>query len=92
MNDHKDPYDNTADKINYWRTKNGQEVDLVIKKDSKLIPIEIKSGNQQSIPSGLKSFINEYAPETAYVLNWSETKDTKYKNTKILFRPLWFKI
>ncbi len=44
--------------------------------------------NKTSIPSGLKSFIKKYSPDFAYVLNWTEIKEEKLFNTKILFRPL----
>lgn len=76
----------------YWRTPSKQEVDFVIKQENKLIPIEVKSGNESSVPSGLKSFIHKYSPEITYVLNWSEIKEETIGKTKILFRPLWWKI
>lgn len=83
---------NKQDLIYYWRSKNKLEVDFVIKKENKLIPIEIKSGTQEKIPDGLRQFINTYNPKEAYVLNWSNINNTKYKNTKIKFRPLWYPV
>lgn len=82
----------SLDQILFWRTKQGQEIDIVLKREKQLIPIEIKSGNETAVPSGLKSFINQYNPQTAYVLNWSEIKEVNHKGCRILFRPLWFPI
>ncbi len=76
--------------IYYWRTRQGQEVDIILKRENQLIPIEVKGGNQTSIPTGLKSFIRTYNPKEAYVLNWSIIKDEEYKNCLVKFRPIWF--
>lgn len=74
----------------FWRTKTGIEVDIVIKQADELIPIEIKSGDENNIPNGLYSFIKQYRPKNAYVLNWSVNKEINCENTKIHFRPIWF--
>ena len=79
----------TLDKIYYWRTKTKQEVDVVLKKEKQLVPIEVKGGDENRIPGSLKSFINQYHPRRAYVLNWSVVKDEKYDDCEVLFRPLW---
>jgi len=76
--------------IHFWRTVRKQEVDLVIKRENNLIPIEVKSGNEKSIPSGLKSFIRQYHPQKAFVLNWSIVQELEYQNCAVYFRPLWF--
>lgn len=78
------------DKIYYWRTKTGQEVDFVKKQENNLIPIEVKSGNYAKIPEGLKSFIRQYHPKKAFVLNWSIIQELEYQDCAIYFRPLWF--
>lgn len=79
-----------SDEIYFWRTKAGQEVDFIIKRENSLVPIEVKSGNEENIPEGLKSFIRRYHPQKAFVLNWSTVKDLKYKDCAVYFRPLWF--
>lgn len=82
----------TTDQLFYWRTPQNQEVDLVLKLQNELVPVEVKSGNESGLPTGLKAFIDRYNPKTAYVLNWSIVKESRYKNTSIFFRPLWFPI
>ncbi len=81
---------NVLEKIYFWRTRQNQEVDIILKRENTLIPIEVKGGNQTTIPSGLRSFIRNYQPTKAYVLNWSVIKDEQYKNCQVCFRPIWF--
>lgn len=78
------------DQICFWRTVRKQEIDLVKKRGNNLIPIEVKGGNEVSVPSGIKSFIRQYHPREAYVLNWSIIQELKYQNCSVYFRPLWF--
>ena len=80
------------DQLRYWRTKSGQEVDIVLKHETMLTPIEVKSGDTATIPSPLKSFIREYHPTVAYVLNWSLIRSLIYEGCTVYFRPLWFPI
>lgn len=79
-----------TDQLCFWRTVRQQEVDIILKNGNKNTPIEIKGGNQKTIPSGLRSFIRTYQPKEAYVLNWSIIKDEEYKDCQVHFRPVWF--
>src|SRR3989338_7091130 len=57
--------------IKFWRTKDGGEVDFIVLKDRKAIPIEVKATVERSeIPAGLKRFLHRYpATPSAYVIN-----------------------
>ena len=56
-------------KPKYWRTKSKAEVDFVLEFDNQLIPIEVKSGGMTgTITKSLRSFIETYQPEIAYVV------------------------
>lgn len=46
----------------YWETATGSEVDFIIIKNEKIIPIEVKSSNNNKSKS-LASFIKQYNPE-----------------------------
>ncbi len=60
-------YENKDFRINFWRTKSGQEVDFIL--DGK-IAIEIKSTRiDQRDLSGLRTFIAEYKPLKAIVVS-----------------------
>lgn len=76
--------------LHFWRTKTGQEVDIVIKSGNNAIPIEIKGGNCEEIPSGLQAFIKAYHPNEAYILNWSIVTSKKFLDCQVHFRPLWW--
>jgi len=73
-------------KIRFWRTKQGAEVDFLILRGEKIVPIEVKSNlKKPSISLGLRNFIEKYAPEKAFVVNLSLEQRIKIKKTKVNF-------
>ena len=78
-----------AAKLNYWRTKDKAEVDFVIEAGRKLIPIEVKykQVKRGKVPASLRSFIEKYNPENAYVINLTLNKTLKVHNTTLYFLP-----
>lgn len=75
-----------ASSIYYWRTIGKQEVDFVVEKRNVVIPIEVKSNiGDAKIPSGLKSFINEYHPPKAFIVNLKIRGKVNFKGTEIEF-------
>jgi len=75
--------------LNYWRTKDKAEVDFVIESGQKLIPIEVKYKHlkQVNVPLSLRSFINKYKPEQAYIINLDLSKTLKISKTTLFFVP-----
>ncbi len=72
--------------LNFWRTKAKSEVDFVVRKEEKIIPVEIKTKlDSPKISSGLLSFIKKYNPSFAYVLSLNFCKIIKVEKTKGLF-------
>lgn len=70
---------------NYYRNK--YEVDIVLKKDGKIIPIEIKFGDTEV--DSMLQFLSEFNIEKAIVLT-RDIFDKRISNKKeILFVPLW---
>ncbi len=67
--------------LNYWRTKNGAEVDFVF--DG--VPVEIKTTPRTG--KSLYSFINKYKPEEAFVVSEREEPDIKVNGTDVRFVP-----
>lgn len=60
----------------YWRTKAKAEVDFVIEKDRKIIPIEAKLNAEPGrIERSLRSFIETYKPKTALIVAYKGEKD-----------------
>lgn len=73
--------------IKFWRTKDGGEVDFILLKDRKPIPIEVKSKiTSLDIPSGLKRFLNRYpSVESAYIINEEIEEELRYGDCLIHF-------
>ncbi|HIH32492.1 TPA: ATP-binding protein [Candidatus Woesearchaeota archaeon] len=69
----------------YWRTKTKTEVDFIIERDNKIIPIEVKL-TETKTGKGLRSFIEKYKPERAYiVILKGENKTLRANGCKIKF-------
>jgi len=66
-----------SQKVNYWRSKSGGEVDFIVSDVKAVQSIEVKSGNlrQVNISRGYRSFLTKYSPQRAILLNsgmWSQ--------------------
>ncbi|MCK4803401.1 MAG: ATP-binding protein [Spirochaetes bacterium] len=73
--------------IKFWRTKQGDEVDFILLKNRKPIPIEVKSKlTDIEIPKGMRHFLNRYSSiETAYVINENISDNIHFNSCKIKF-------
>ena len=74
--------------LNYWRTKDKNEVDFVIRDYfGGIIPVEVKAVEMKGpeIPRGLRSFIDRHQPKKAFIVNLSLQKTVKINNTRIKF-------
>lgn len=73
--------------IKFWRTRDGGEVDFILLKDRKAIPIEVKSKlSSPEIPSGLKRFLTRHpSTQSAYVINEVIDRETHYESCRIHF-------
>ena len=58
-------------KINYWRTTGKAEIDFILSKEDKVIPIEVKLTGGK-LGKGFHSFLNIYKPEVAFVVTLNE--------------------
>lgn len=80
-----------SDQLNFWRTKDGAEVDFVMQQGSRLIPIEVKSGSMKakSISRSFRSFIGKYHPDQGYVVTRNFSDTAKVGKTRVQFIPYW---
>lgn len=62
----------------YWESERGAEIDFVIQRDGKLIPIEVKSADNTKAKS-LKVYMETYKPEYAIKLS---TKNFSFQDGK----------
>ena len=73
----------------YWRTQSKAEVDFIIEKDGKIIPIEVKSNLKKSVlGKSLFSFIEHYKSEKVIVISNEYENKRKIKNSEISFIPI----
>lgn len=74
--------------VNYWRTKDKNEVDFVFKDYyGGIVPIEVKSAEltKPDVPRNLRMFIEKYQPKKAVVVNLSLEETIKIKDTSVDF-------
>ena len=65
-------------KTYYWESERGAEVDFVIQRDGRLIPIEVKSADNTKAKS-LKVYMDAYKPDYAIKLS---TKNFGFEDGK----------
>ena len=75
--------------LRFWRTKGGAEVDFVIEKDGKLIPVEVKSSTRCTPGKSLISFSKKYGCESAYVFYKGNLKVIERESTNFIFLPAY---
>lgn len=76
-----------GEEIKYWRTKSKAEVDFIIEKEGKLLPIEVKSNlSEAKFTKSFLSFIDKYQPKKALVLSEKLFADKKV----VRFRPIFY--
>ncbi len=73
----------------YWRTRAKAEVDFVIEEED-VVPIEVKSHtNPRRVEKGLRSFIESYKPERAYVIGLRGTSgESEVGRCRVVFTDL----
>lgn len=74
--------------LRYWRTQSQAEVDFILSPDRKrTTPVEVKFKEltKPKTSRSLRSFINKYEPECAYIVNLNLSKTKKINDTKVKF-------
>lgn len=81
----------TSAKINFWRTKDGAEVDFIINLEREVIPVEVKykEFKKPEITKSLRSFISKYHPVKVFIVNLGFNKRIILNKTKVIFIPFW---
>jgi hypothetical protein len=77
--------------ILFWRTVTGEEVDLVIETEGKVLPIEIKSTSRPRIrdAANLLAFQNEYGKDARTGLLLHSGTAIEWLTPKVLAAPWW---
>ena len=78
-------------KLNFWRTKDKAEVDFILESGRKVVPIEVKykSLKKERVSRSLRSFIEKYSPDEAYIINLDHKNTLKINKTTLFFFPYY---
>ncbi|MBE9582031.1 MAG: ATP-binding protein [Proteobacteria bacterium] len=81
----------SATKLNFWRTKDKAEVDFVLERGRNIVPIEVKykSLKKTEVSRSLRSFIEKYSPDEAYVVNLDYSNTLRINKTTLFFLPYY---
>ena len=76
--------------MNFWRTKNGAEVDFILSYNNQILPIEIKYQHfkQATISKSFHSFIKAYEPNCGIIITNDFIGEKKVATCTIKFIPL----
>ncbi len=77
--------------ILYWRTSSGEEVDFVIERQGKLLPIEVKATANPGYndAKGLRVFLQEYGNDAPGGLLLYAGERTAWISERVLAVPWW---
>lgn len=72
-------------KLHYWRTKDGAEVDFVIKNGQQLLPVEVKYMELKNslMPRSFRQFISKFSPEEAWLINLGLNEELQLEKTRV---------
>lgn len=87
----KEMYEESSARINFWRTKNGAEVDFVIDFGRLPMAMEIKFRDlkQPEMTRSFRNFIARYKPQKAFVINLGLEHMLTVNRTNIYFLPFY---
>ena len=74
--------------VKFWRTTGKAEIDFILTKGDKIIPIEVKMSGK--ITRGFHSFLKTYSPERAVVVTLDKFEERKIGDTRVIFVPVWY--
>lgn len=79
------------DKIRFWRSKNGAEVDFVVRRGERMVAIEVKAAelDRPTVSRGTHSFLEAYRPACLGVVNASLRLDTVEDGVTVRFVRPW---
>lgn len=80
------------EKVNFWRTKSGAEVDFVLRIKDSILPIEVKYSDfvSEKVSRSFASFVDCFKPATGLVLTKNYWGTIKKNKTQILFIPVYY--
>ncbi|MBN1915880.1 ATP-binding protein [Candidatus Dojkabacteria bacterium] len=80
-------YYKTDPTINFWRTKDGAEVDFIFRVGAQVIPIEVKYKKLLKPTAGrsLYNYLEKYKSAEAHIVNLTLDEEIKSRKSKLIF-------
>lgn len=75
--------------FNYWRTTGKAEIDFILRKGEKIIPIEVKLSGEK-LGKSFYSFLSAYEPERAVIVTLDKFRKDKVDNTTVYWVPAFY--
>lgn len=74
------------DDLRYWRTRNGAEVDFVLRRGERIVAIEVKAAEMRrpTISRSSRSFIEAYRPAALLVVNPGREAEGEIGGTRVV--------
>lgn len=81
--------ENIPANIHFWRTKQGGEIDFIIQKGEKLIPMEVKCQMLKipEISRSFRSFMKQYHGSKSFVINLTLEKNISVSGARVTVLP-----
>lgn len=76
--------------VNYWRTTAKTEVDFIITQKTNNIPIEVKI--TPKITRSFRSFIHQYQPKNAFIMNLDTIEKTRIDHCNVYTIPFVYRL
>jgi predicted AAA+ superfamily ATPase len=74
------------DRIRYWRSKSGAEVDFVVEHQGRLLAIEAKVGDVRGkVSRSARSFTEAYQPEALLIVSQGQYPESELGSTRVCF-------
>ena len=79
------------DEIFFWRSKNGAEVDFVVRRRGKMVAFEVKAGalRQPKLSRSARSFLGAYQPACFAVINRALRHDVEVEGVMVRYCRPW---
>lgn len=81
---------NSSRKVHFWRTADKTEVDFIIDLGKSILPVEVKYSeySKPKIPASLRSFIQQYKPKEAWLINLKLRETIDYEGCNVKFMTI----
>ena len=78
-----------TDELRFFRTKTKEEIDFILKRGTKIIPIEVKWSKEAKVPAIVHRFIKMTEAKTCYIITRGGYGSARSGGTELSILPPW---